>query len=181
MKLTKTFSAKSFIHLVNHRIGPAILAASVAAVALGLLGAASVQAQTLTDNFNDQTDSGSQGTGCTTTWATGLVTTRAAHSCTGVRPSPSLRTPSDPLATTPTGYKRRLPARTPMVSGLPGGGSLLEQYYTNRFLMAADLVSWTNPPNFYQYIGFLCLVPPGGPCARIHQWLCRNSSGRTRR
>jgi hypothetical protein len=160
MKRTTTPSTKSLIPLANHWIGLAVPTASAAALALGLLAAVTVQAQTLTDNFNDRTDSGAQGTW--THYDLGYFT----HLLSGGAIEYGTATfsfPANPLGPT-SNYAYRIQAAPtcpdPIGIGPARAASFLPQPYTNRFLMAADLVSWTNPPGFYQYVGLLCLVPP---------------------
>ena len=103
MKTTNTSSSRLLCSLSLWRAGLA------AAVALSLVGAATLQAQTISDNFNDQTDSGAQGTWTTTTWVTGPLTYQAEPYLTGRQPTRFRPIPPDRLGITPIKYRRRRP------------------------------------------------------------------------
>ena len=161
MKTTNTSSSKLLCSLSLWRAGWA------AAAALSLAAAATLQAQTISDNFNDQTDSGAQGTwthydlGYWTSYLSGGAVSYGTATYTFPTNSAG-----------PAGnYAYRIQAAPTEVGGLDPlgiGNARAASYradaqyggspYSARFLMGVDLVDWD--PSLEQDLGMLFMLQP---------------------
>ncbi len=161
MKTANTSSSKLLCSLSLWRAGWA------AAAALSLAAAATLQAQTISDNFNDQTDSGAQGTwthydlGYWTSYLSGGAVSYGTATYTfptnsagpagnyayKIQAAPTEVGGSDPLG---IGNARAASYR----ADAQYGGSP----YSARFLMGVDLVDWD--PSLEQDLGMLFMLQP---------------------
>jgi hypothetical protein len=160
MKTTNTSSPRLLGSLSRSRAGLAV------AAALSLVGAATLQAQTISDNFNDQTDDGAQGTwthydlGYWTSYLSGgAISYGTAHYSFPANPAGpagnyGYRIEGDPTGADPIPIG---PARAASfrADALYGGAP-----YSVRFLVGVDLLAW-NPATLDQDVGMLFMVDPG--------------------
>ncbi|MGO8930043.1 MAG: hypothetical protein ACLQU3_24510, partial [Limisphaerales bacterium] len=137
------------------------------ALVIALLAAAGLQAQTITDNFNDQTDSGAQGTwthydlGYWTSYLSGgLYSYGTAHytfptNAAGPTGNYAYRIEADPTEVDGSDVLGIGNARAASLrADAQYGGSP----YSSRFLMGVDLLDWD--PSLAQDLGMLFMVQP---------------------
>ena len=162
----KNSSHESFTRVTSYRALLVRLTAWPAALVIILLGATAVQAQTISDNFNDKTDNGAQGTWThydlgywTYALSGGAGSYGTAHYTFPANPAGptgnyAYRIQGDPTGSDPFGIG---PARAASFrADVQYGGSP----YSVRFLVGADLLAW-NPATLNQDVGMLFMVQPG--------------------
>jgi hypothetical protein len=153
---------------------------------LALLGATALQAQTISDSFNDQSDSGTQGTWThydlgywTSALSSGAISYGTAHFSFPANPAGptgnyAYRIQGDPTGADPIGIG---PARAASFrADAQYGGSP----YSVRFMVGVDLVAW-NPGTLDQDVGMLFMVAPAtiGPGSTAGYALTYQSSDST--
>ena len=156
---------EKFISVPDCLAVPIYFTARLAALAILLMGATNLQAQTISDNFNDQTDHGTQGTWThydlgywTSLLSGGAISYGTAHfsfpaSPAGPTGNYAYRIQADPTGDDPLGIG---PARA-------GSFRADQQYggspYPVQFQVGADVLVW-NPATLNQDVGILFMVQP---------------------
>jgi len=158
MKTTNKSSSKllSFPSLARAGLAPVFV--------ILLLGTATLQAQTVTDNFNDQTDSGAQGTWThydmgywTSDLSGGLYSYGTAHytfptNAAGPSGNYAYRIEADPTDPDPLGIGNAR-AASYRADAQYGGAP-----YSSRFLVGVDLLDWE--PSLAEDVGMLFMLQP---------------------
>jgi hypothetical protein len=160
---------KSFRETITNATGSRVLpvgfAAWLAALAILWPGAQGLQAQTASDNFNDRTDNGAQGTwshydlGFWTSYLSGgAVSYGTAHysfptNTAGPAGNYGYRIQGDPTGSDPMGIGRA--RASSFRTDVQYGGAP----YSVRFLAGVDLIAW-NVATLVQDVGMLFMVQP---------------------
>jgi len=156
---------ESLISVTNYCTVPVRLTVWLAALVILSPGATTVQAQSISDNFNDQTDSGAQGNWThydlgywTFTLSGQQIAYGTAHftfptNAAGPTGNYAYRIQGDPILTDPIGIGAARAASF-RADAQYGGAP-----YSVRFVVGADLVAW-NPATLDQDVGMLFMVNP---------------------
>jgi len=156
---------ESLSSVTNYCTVPVRLTVWLAALVILSPGATTLQAQSISDNFNDQTDSGAQGNWThydlgywTFTLSGQQIAYGTAHftfptNAAGPTGNYAYRIQVDPILTDPIGIGAARAASF-RADAQYGGAP-----YSVRFVVGADLVAW-NPATLDQDVGMLFMVNP---------------------